>query len=357
MGFEEVFALVSDGVAQIEAATCTGGSTGSSALVAPDLLVTAAHVVDGYSTLRIVLGEQVTSGEVIGFAPENDVALVRTEAPLEGHVFEISDDAAPVAQEIAAVGYPLNGPLSIAGPGIVSANDVDISLEADDGSIWHVGDVMRMTVPINPGNSGGPVVDRSGAIVGLVSAAAAQTAEEVDGEIELTIVDGFKYAIAGPTVGSWVERWRSVPETHPAAMCEEEFEPALDLVHALTEGPETDVVTGVLFDYFDGINSADYERAYARVGAGTREGLSLEQFAEQQSTSVVFDVLVLDVLAEAGGIRAGTAFTSLQDPEFGPEGQTCTIWTLDYRFVEDENGWTIAGADEVPGVPQYQPCS
>lgn len=224
--------------------------------------MTAAHVVEGYSSLRIVLGEQVTSGEVIGFAPEDDVALVRTEVALDGHVFEISDDEAPVAQEVAAVGYPLDGPLSIAGPGIVSAYDVDISLEADDGSIRHIDDVMRMTVPINPGNSGGPVVDRSGAMVGLVSAAAAQTAEEVDGEIELTIVDGFKFAIT-----------------------------------------------------------------------------------EQQSTSFVFDVLVLDVVAEAGEIRAGAAFTSLQEQVASPLARRD-----DKEVVARVSEWLL-GPDELGDEP------
>ena len=113
----------------------------------------------------------------------------------------------------------------------------------------------------------------------------------------------------------------------------------------------------MLFDYYDGINSADYERAYARLGARIREGLTPQQFAEQQSTSVVFDVLVLDVRSEDGELWAGTTFTSWQDAAFGPEGQECTLWNLEYRFVEEGGGWTIAGTEEVPDERPYQPCS
>ena len=209
MGFDEVFALVSDGVAQIEATTCLGGSTGSGALVAPDLVVTAAHVVEDYSTVRIVLGEQVTSGEVVGFAPADDLALVRTESALSGHVFDVSEVAAPTGEEVVALGYPLSGPLSVAGPGVVSTYDETIVIDAGDGAARQIDGLLRMSVPINPGNSGGPVVDRTGTIVALASAVRRQTAELVDEEIQLDIADGFAYAVTGPTVAERVRRWRS----------------------------------------------------------------------------------------------------------------------------------------------------
>ena len=39
-------------------------------------------------------------------------------------------------------------------------------------------------------------------------------------------------------------------------------------------------------------------------------------------------------------------FWSVQEPEFGPDGQTCTRWTLDYSMVYDGERWFIEGAPE-----------
>lgn len=76
------------------------------------------------------------------------------------------------------------------------------------------------------------------------------------------------------------------------------------------------------------------------------------------STSLVSDVVLLDVADEGDELRAVATFTSTQTSEFGPDGLACAYWTLEYRLVPGgDHGWTIARSGEVPGMPKFPACS
>lgn len=360
--FEAVYAEVSSGVVRLATTRCEseGGVTGSGALLAPDLVVTAAHVVSGHASVQLLLGDQSATGDVIGFAPESDLALVRASRPLTGHVFDVVDEPAGVGSEVAAIGYPLSGPLSMAGPGIVSAYGESTAYREWDDSRVEVSDLMRTTVPTNAGNSGGPIVDRDGDIVGLVSGTQRSQGEvDEQGDVVVDVVEGYKFAVTAQQVADLTERWRDDPERLEPRECEAPPDPApLTLVTAQTEGPDTDDAVAVLFDYFDGINRSDYERAYRQLSSERRGRLTLERFIDEQETSYVTGVVVLGTRREGDNLRAVTTFTSYQEPQFGPDGLTCAFWVLDYEFVpEGEHGWSIAASAEVEGQPRFEPCS
>lgn len=364
--FRALYREVYDGVVRLEVVTCSGAGTGSGALVADDLVVTAAHVVEDAQSVQLLVGDTSAAGEVVGLSPGEDLALVRASRPFPGHVFTLSPSVPEVGTEVAALGFPLSGPLSLAGPGIVSTHDETVSYVTGDPPEEVVVDgLMRVTLPTNAGNSGGPVVDGAGDVVGLVSGSrtSSGTVDEF-GTVIVDTIEGIKYAVPGDRVADRVAEWSADPDPAPPAECE--GEPPLDagdrdLVTALVDGPEVPAVLDVLTDYAEGINLSDYDRAYAQLSPGRRSVLSRAEFEEQQSTSVLTDLVVLDVTGDGAGddgaLRARTAFTSYQAPELGPGGHDCVFWDLEFVLVPGgEHGWVIDEADGV-GDPPWEACS
>ncbi|WP_336920786.1 serine protease [Aquipuribacter sp. SD81] len=338
---------------------CDGVATGSGAVVGTDLVVTAAHVVAGHATLQLLLGEQTATAEVVGYDEGNDIALLRSSQPLSGHRFEIAQVPADIGTEVAAIGYPLSGALSLAGPGIVSAYGEQVQYRWYDGSTVEVYDLMRMTVPTNSGNSGGPVVDADGVIVGLVSGTRSSLGEVVGEDVVVDVVEGFKFAVPARVVADRMEQWADEAEPLEPQVCEATDESDQGtVVTTQVDSVQADVVADVLFDYFDGITTGDYERAYAQLSEDRRSSLSLEQFRQEQATSYVYTVVVMDASADGDDIRAQVTFTSTQDPAFGPDNLPCVTWLLDYRLVPGgEHGWSIQESGAVDGQPRYEPCT
>ena len=82
------------------------------------------------------------------------------------------------------------------------------------------------------------------------------------------------------------------------------------LVTAVTDAPEAEAVVAMFSDYAEGINSEDYETAHAQLSPAHADRIPLDEFVEQQSTSVLRDLVLLDVEAAGDGLLARTAFTS-----------------------------------------------
>lgn len=139
----------------------TQGGLGSGVIYdSSGLIVTAAHVVEGSDTVRIRFsnGDQV-EGEVLGTAPEVDVAVIRVPATdLPAATF--STEKPRVGQMAIAVGSPW-GLESTVTAGIISAVD-QTNCSADTCS-----SMVQTDAAINPGNSGGALVDRMGRVVGI----------------------------------------------------------------------------------------------------------------------------------------------------------------------------------------------
>lgn len=355
--FADAYEQVSSGVVRIGNTGCGSGGMGSGALVADDLVATSAHVVHRYATLQLILGDQVASGEVVDHDAAADLALVRASQPLTGHVFSVVDSLPGVGSEVAAVGYPLDGPLSLAGPGIVSAYGEQATYDMGDGERIEATDLMRVSVPTNPGNSGGPVIDERGRLVGLVSGSRERMLDD-QGNVVVEDVDGIRLATTASQVSEALTELGDSPLA--AEQCEQApVDEGAELVTTSLEATEaTEAVRDVLFDYFDGINTSDYERAYRQLSDVRRARLSPERFREEQSTSIVSDVVLLDVTETGGELRATVTFTSTQAPAFGPDGLECAYWTLEYRLVPGgEHGWQITASGETAAAPRFQACS
>lgn len=163
--FTAVYETVNDGVGRVLVETCSDGDyTGSAFLVRPRVMVTAQHVVEDASRVRVEVDGRMLDAEIKGVDLDLDLALLRLERRVDAHVFQFAAaDPAP-GTRVAAIGFPLDEPKTLT-EGTISGLDREIDTEsgAFDG-------MMQTDTAINPGNSGGPLVDLDGEVVGVADA-------------------------------------------------------------------------------------------------------------------------------------------------------------------------------------------
>jgi S1-C subfamily serine protease len=156
---------VSPAVARIE--TDRGG--GSGIVLSPDgLILTNHHVVARSGGLRAMLPDgRSARADLIGSDAHSDLAVVRLA--VEGRPLicaSLADSNLVRTGQIAiAIGNPYGFHHTVTA-GIVSA--VGRSLRARSGRL--IEDVIQTDAALNPGNSGGPLVDSSGAVIGVNTA-------------------------------------------------------------------------------------------------------------------------------------------------------------------------------------------
>ncbi|MBK1785080.1 MarP family serine protease [Prauserella cavernicola] len=173
------------GVAQ----ACSRSLEGSGFVVAPERVMTNAHVVAGTDEVAVETAGGRLDARVVYYDPETDVAILAVPGlsspslPLDPRPAQNGDDA-------IALGYPLDGPytasalrvrerINLRGPDIYDANTVER-------------DVFTVRGQVRSGNSGGPMVDPDGDVVGVVFGASVEdpdtgfvlTADEVRAEVE-----------------------------------------------------------------------------------------------------------------------------------------------------------------------------
>jgi S1-C subfamily serine protease len=131
-------------------------------------IVTNYHVVDGASTVRVILADQSSyDSQQIWSFPDKDLAVVRIDAPkdkLKPIAVGTSQDL-QVGQKTFAIGNPFGLDQSLT-TGVISALDREI--ESANGRA--IRGVIQTSAPINPGNSGGPLLDSAGRLIGVNTA-------------------------------------------------------------------------------------------------------------------------------------------------------------------------------------------
>ncbi|MGK0337963.1 MAG: S1-C subfamily serine protease, partial [Candidatus Azotimanducaceae bacterium] len=121
------------------------------------LIVTNFHVVNQATKITITLGSGASyDAEVIGSAPEKDVALLKIDAPNEilKPIPLGNSEKLAVGRKVLAIGNPfaLDTSLTV---GVVSA----LGREIRSVSNRTIKNVIQTDAAINPGNSGGPLLN------------------------------------------------------------------------------------------------------------------------------------------------------------------------------------------------------
>jgi len=129
-------------------------------------IVTNNHVVQGPQVVVRLPGGTDIPAEVIGRAPQYDVAVLRLQRPTGAAPIPIgSSGDLQVGQAVFAIGNPFGFDRTITS-GIVSA--LGRQLPTREGR--EIADVIQTDAAINPGNSGGPLLDSAGRVIGVTTA-------------------------------------------------------------------------------------------------------------------------------------------------------------------------------------------
>jgi len=150
------------------ASSCNREQEGSGWVVAPERVVTNAHVVAGTTSehVRIQGAGRLFDARVVVFDPRRDLAVLS----VPGLPAPASTQGPNLKRAGGAIvaGFPLNGPYRL-DPARV--RDVLTATGADIyGNPGVVREVYSLYARVQPGNSGGPLLSPSGAVVGIVFA-------------------------------------------------------------------------------------------------------------------------------------------------------------------------------------------
>jgi hypothetical protein len=164
-------------VVGMEEGEATGVGTGSGVAIAPDKILTNAHVLadaaEGDAIIGIVPseGRKRFTGRLIAFEPQRDLALVQI---LDGKVepATIASGPVPDGAPVAAVGYPysVDRARELSAEGFVTPQaPVKSWGRVSSGASSQRFDTVLHDAAIGRGNSGGPLVDACGRVVGINS--------------------------------------------------------------------------------------------------------------------------------------------------------------------------------------------
>jgi S1-C subfamily serine protease len=187
-----------DGLAE----SCSEQITGTGFVVAPNRVVTNAHVVAGVDapivhTNKAGFGKRAT---VVFFDPKVDLAVLAVPG-LDAPALELSDEELRRGDDAVVVGFPGGGPYT---KGAARVRDRQ---QARGRDIYDSAPVTRevyaLRATVRPGNSGGPLVNPDGSVAGVVFAASvddddtgyALTMDEVRSDIDA----GVAATSQGPT--------------------------------------------------------------------------------------------------------------------------------------------------------------
>ncbi|MGQ0838232.1 S1C family serine protease [Actinokineospora sp.] len=173
----DIAARVRPAVVSIEVKLEQGGGTGSGVLIdGAGYIVTNWHVVtlEGRADASAKITTVFTDGtraeaKLVGTDPKTDLAVIKVQVTNPTVLQFGNSDDLQVGDSVIAVGSPL-GLTDTVTEGIVSALHRPVVAGGDNGEAPITYDAIQTDAAVNQGNSGGPLVDSTGALVGINSA-------------------------------------------------------------------------------------------------------------------------------------------------------------------------------------------
>lgn len=188
-------------VVLVEGEACDRIQDGTGWVVADELVVTNAHVVAGEASTEVVRNDGARlQADVVAFDPERDLAVLAVPG--------LGRPALPRGEggdgTVGAVfGHPGGGPLRIAPASV--AREILATGRDIYGASGVDRQVLELAAALAPGDSGAPLVDSTGAVVGVVFAIATDRPEVAYAltteEVEAVLAGGLAAeAVAGPCI-------------------------------------------------------------------------------------------------------------------------------------------------------------
>ena len=172
---ESVAQDVLPSVVKIDVTSDQGSGSGSGIILPSEgTILTNNHVVEsaagGTGSLTVSFADGTTAdAEILGTDPLTDTAVIQAAGVSDLQAATIGKSAnLGVGEGVVAIGSPFGLDATVTS-GIVSALDrpVNVGSDAEGNSTTYP--AIQTDAAINPGNSGGPLVDMTGAVVGINS--------------------------------------------------------------------------------------------------------------------------------------------------------------------------------------------
>ncbi len=171
---ESVAQNVLPSVVKIDVTGQQGSASGSGIILTADgTILTNNHVVEmaeSGGSLTVSFDDGTTAdAEILGTDPLTDTAVIQA-ADVSGLTAAAIGKSANlgVGEGVVAIGSPFGLDATVTS-GIVSALDRPVNVGSDDQGNSTTYPAIQTDAAINPGNSGGPLVDMTGAVVGINS--------------------------------------------------------------------------------------------------------------------------------------------------------------------------------------------
>ncbi|WP_157372856.1 MarP family serine protease [Agromyces sp. Root81] len=143
---------------------CGSTLSGSGFVVAPDRIVTNAHVVAGVTEPIVEApGQPAAPGRVVAYDETNDLALIAVD-DLATPPLDLATPA--LGQEVAVAGYPFGGPFELRPANVMASGPLTIQT----GGRTSTREIVTLAADVDHGNSGGPVLTGDGEVAGVVFA-------------------------------------------------------------------------------------------------------------------------------------------------------------------------------------------
>jgi len=187
---ESVAQQVLPSVVKIDVTGQQGSGSGSGIILTADgTILTNNHVVElaaeGGGSIEVSFDDGTSAeAEILGTDPLTDTAVIQASDVSGLTPATIGKSAnLGVGEGVVAIGSPFGLDATVTS-GIVSALDRPVNVGSDDQGNSTTYPAIQTDAAINPGNSGGPLVDMTGAVVGINSSIRTAASQSPYGQSE-----------------------------------------------------------------------------------------------------------------------------------------------------------------------------
>ena len=176
--------------------------TGTGFFITDDgYLLTSAHVIEKAVRIEIITEGRVLAAHLVKSDAANDVALLKVNGTYKP-VPLVPSRSAKLGDSVFTVGFP-NTLVQGIEPKLTKGEVSSLAGAQDDPRHFQI------SVPVQPGNSGGPLADRSGNVIGIVTARLGDLATlKITGSLPQNV----NYALKSSFVTAFLE---TLPEINP----------------------------------------------------------------------------------------------------------------------------------------------
>ncbi len=180
----EIATQVDPAIVDVTSTLSLEGATaaGTGMVVTPSgEVLTNNHVIEGATDITVKVGSrsQTYNARVLGTDPTDDVALLQIEGVSGLPTVKLgASSQVTIGQPVVAIGNALNlpGPPKVT-QGTVTGRGRSINVRDGLGNSEQLSNLIQTDAALQPGNSGGPLIDAGGSVIGMNTAASADTTE------------------------------------------------------------------------------------------------------------------------------------------------------------------------------------